>query len=83
MQPPTLCVRDELGGDSAPSVRDGVTSFPSSWRSSAYRAVNEATTVSTSVLEAEAEAKRALALLADSRAECSEQHKVKNCLPAS
>ena len=37
--------------------------------------MEEATTAKTALLEAEAEAKRALTRLADTRAECSEQHR--------
>ena len=75
VRPPTLCMRDETGSDNAPSVRDGATSMAFSRRSSAYRAVEEAAAARTAMLEAEAEAKRGLARLADTRAECSEQHK--------
>ena len=57
-------------------IRDGATSTTSSRRSSAYRAVEEAAAARTSMLEAEAEAQRALARLADTRAECNEQHKI-------
>ena len=66
---PTLCVQDEL-------TRDGTASSTSSRRSSAYRAVAEAAAARTAMLQAEAEAQRALARLADARAECNEQHKV-------
>ena len=52
------------------------TSTTSSRRSSAYRAVEEAAAARTAMLQAEAEAQRALARLADTRAECNEQHKV-------
>ena len=68
-RPPTLCVRDEL-------ARNCTTSTTSSRRSSAYRAVEEAAAARTAMLQAEAEAQRALARLADTRAECNEQHKV-------
>ena len=68
-RPPTPCVQDEL-------ARDGVTSTTSSRRSSAYRAVEEAAAARTAMLQAETEAQRALARLADTRAECNEQHKV-------
>ena len=68
-RPPTLCVQDEL-------ARDGTASTTSSRRSSAYRAVEEAAAARTAMLQAEAEAQRALARLADTRAECNEQHKV-------
>ena len=68
-RPPTLCVQDEL-------ACDGATSTTSSRRSSAYRAVEEAAAARTAMLQAETEAQRALARLADTRAECNEQHKV-------
>ena len=68
-RPPTLCVQDEL-------IRDGTASTTSSRRSSAYRAVEEAAAARTALFQAEAEAQRALARLADTRAECNEQHKV-------
>ena len=66
---PTLCVQDEL-------ARHGATSTTSSRRSSAYRAVEEAAAARTAMLQSETEAQRALARLADTRAECNEQHKV-------
>ena len=73
VRPPTLCTQDELGGDNANSVSDGATFVASSRRSSsAYRAVEETAAAKTIMLEAEAEAKRALARLADARTECSE-----------
>ena len=72
--PPAVCIRNTLGGDDALSTRDGATSVGSSPRSSAYRAVEEAAAARTAMLNAEAEAKRALARLADTRAECNEQH---------
>ena len=68
-RPLTLCLQDEL-------ARDGTTSTTSSRRSSAYRAVEEAAAARTAMLRAETEAPRALARLADTRAECNEQHKV-------
>ena len=68
-RPPILCVQDEL-------ARDGTTSTTSSRRSSAYRAIEEAAAGRTAMLQAEAEAQRALARLADTRAECNEQYKV-------
>ena len=71
-RPPTLCVQEELDRDGASSYRDGTTSSTSSRRSS--RAVEEAAEARTAMLQAEAEAKRALARLADTRAECNEQH---------
>ena len=68
-RPPTLCVQDDL-------ARDSATSTTSSRRSSAYRAVEEAAAARTAMLQAETEAQRALARLADTRAECNEQHKI-------
>ena len=68
-RPPTLCVQDVL-------ARDGTTSTTSSLRSSAYRAIEEAAAARTAMLQAEIEAQRALARLAETRAECNEQHKV-------
>ena len=68
-RPPTLFVQDEL-------ARDSTTSTTSSRRSSAYRAVEEAAAARTAMLQAEAEAQRAQARMADTRAECHEQHKV-------
>ena len=68
-RPPTLCVQDEL-------ARDATASTTSSRRSSAYRAVEEAADARTAMLQPEAEAQRALTRLADTRAECNEQHKV-------
>ena len=73
-RPPTLCVQEELARDSASSFSDGTTSSTSSRRSSAYRAVEEAPAAMTAMLKAEAEAQRALTRLADTRAECNEQH---------
>ena len=73
-RPPTLCVQEELARDSASSYRDGTTSSTSSRRSSTYRAVEEAAAARTAMLKAEAEAQRALARLADTRAESNEQH---------
>ena len=73
-RPPTLCVLEELARDSASSCRDGTTSSTSSRRSSAYRAVEEVAAARTAMLKAEAEAQRALTRLADTRAECNEQH---------
>ena len=73
-RPPTLCVQEELARDSASSCRDGTTSRTSSRRSSAYRAVEEAAAARTAMLKAEAEGQRALTRLADTRAECNEQH---------
>ena len=73
-RPPTLRVQEELARDGTSSCRDGTTSSTSSRRSSAYRAVEEAAEARTAMLQAEAEAKRALARLADTRAECAEQH---------
>ena len=68
-RPPTLCVQDE-------SIRGGATFTTSSRRSSAYRTVEEAAAALTAMLQAEAEAQRALARLADTRAEGNEQHKI-------
>ena len=56
--------------------RDGATSTTSSRRSSAYRAFEEAAAAQTAMLQAETEAQRALARLADTRAECNEQHEI-------
>ena len=75
MRPPALCVQDEVARDSASSYRDGTASTTSSRRSTLFRAVEEAGAARTAVLQAEAEAQRALARLADTRAECNEQHK--------
>ena len=74
--PPALCVQDELTRKKS-SFRDGTVSTTSSRRSSAYWAVQEAAAARTAMLQAEAEAQRALARLADTRTECNEQHKVK------
>ena len=76
MRPPTLCVKNELNCCNASSVREGTISTTSSRQSSAFRAVEEAAAARTAMLHAEAEAQRALARLADTRAECNEQHKV-------
>ena len=54
-----------MGGDNAPSVRDGATFIASSQRSSAYRVVEEAVAARTAMPEAEGESKRALTRLAD------------------
>ena len=75
MRPPALCVQDEVARDSASSYRDGTASTTSSRRSTAIRAVEEAAAARTAMLQAETEAQRALACLADTRAECNEQHK--------
>ena len=71
-RPPKLCVQDEL-------TRDGTASTTSSRRSSAYRAVEEAAAARTAMLQAEADAQRTLATLADTRAECKEQQKGHDC----
>ena len=76
MRFPALCVQDELIRENASSYRDGTASTTSSRRSLAYRAVEEAAAARTAMLQAEAEAQRALARLADTRADCNEQHKV-------
>ena len=73
--PPTLCMRDEIGGDNKPSVRYGATSIAFSRRSPTDWDVEEAAASRTAMLDAEAEANCALARLADTRAQCSEQHK--------
>ena len=73
VRPPMLCMQYELSGGNAPSMSDGATSVAFLRRSSAYRAVEEAAAARTPMLEAEAVA---LARLADTRAECNEQHKV-------
>ena len=49
---------------------------PSSRQYSAYRAVEEAAAAKTAMLQAEERAERALLRLADTRAECNEQHNV-------
>ena len=72
-RPPTLCVQDELTRENASLCRDGTASATSSRRSSPYRAVEEAAAARTAMLQSEAEAQRALARLADTRAECNEQ----------
>ena len=69
-------MENELNRDNASSVRDATISITSSRRSSAFRAVEEAAAARTAKLPAEAEAQRALARLADTRAECNEQQKV-------
>ena len=76
MRHPALCVQDELTRENASSYRDGTVSTTSSRSSSAYRVVEEAAAARTAMLQAEAEAQRALARLTDTRAECNEQHKV-------
>ena len=76
VRPPTLCVENELNRDNASSVCDSTVSTSSSRRSSACRAVEEAAAARSAILQAEAEAQRALARLAETRAECNEQHKV-------
>ena len=76
MRFPAFCVQDELSRENASSFRDGTLSTTSSRRSSAYRAVEEAAAAMTAMLQAETEAQRALVRLADTRAECNEQHKV-------
>ena len=76
VRPSMLCMQDELSGGNAPSMSDGATSVAFSRRSSAYRAVEDAAAARTIMFEAEAGAQRALARLADTRAECNEQHKV-------
>ena len=76
IRPPALCVQDELTRENASPLRDGTISTTSSRRSSAFRAVEEAAAARTAMLQTEAEAQRALASLADTCAECNEQHKV-------
>ena len=76
MRPPALCVQNELTRENASSYRDGTVSTTSPRRSSPYRAVDEAAAARTAKIQAEAEAQLALAHLADTRAECNEQHKV-------
>ena len=71
MRPPALYRQDELTRENASSFRDGTVSTTSSRRSSAYRAVEEAAAARTAMLQAEAVAQRALARLADTRAECN------------
>ena len=79
VRPPTLCVQDELNRDNAQSIRDGTTSIASYRQSSAYCAVEEAADARTAIMQTEAEAQRALARLAVTRAECNEQHKGDGC----
>ena len=74
--PPALCVENELKCNNASSIRDGTISTTSSRRFLAFSAVEEAAAARTALLQAEAEAQRALAGLADTRAECNDQHKV-------
>ena len=81
VRPPTLCVESELSHDNASSNREGTISTTSSRRSSAFRAVEEAAAARTAMLQAEAEAQRGLAPLADIRAECNEQHNVLTAEP--
>ena len=76
MRPPALCVQNELTRENVSSYRDSTVSTTSSRRSSPYRAVDEAAAARTAMIQAEAEAQLALAHLADTRAECNEQHKV-------
>ena len=76
LRPPALCVEEELNRDNTSSIRDGTISNTSSRRSSVFRAVEEAAAARTAMLQAEAEARRALARLLDTRAECNEQHKI-------
>ena len=76
MRPPALCVQDELTRENASSFRDGTVPTTSSRLSSVYRAVEEAAAARTAMLQAEAEAQRASARLADTRVECNEQNKV-------
>ena len=68
--PPSSCVESELNRDNASSFRDGTISTTSPRRSSAFRAVEVAAAARTAMLQAEADAQRALARLADTRAEC-------------
>ena len=76
MRPPALCVQDELTRENASPYCDGIVSTTSSRRSSVNLAFEEAAAARTAMLQAEAEAQRALARLADTRAECNEEHKV-------
>ena len=76
VRPTTLCMQDELNRDNAQSIRHYSTSIASSRKSLAYRAVEEAAAARTAMLQAQAAAQRALARLADTRAECNELHKV-------
>ena len=69
-------MESELNDYNASSVRECTVSTTYSRRSSAFRAVEEAAAARTAKLQAEAEAQRAIAHLADIRAECNEQHKV-------
>ena len=69
LRPPTLCVERELNRDNASSIRDGtISTTTSSRRSSEFRAVEEAAVARTARLQAEAEAQRALARIAGTRA---------------
>ena len=69
MRAQAICVQDELARNSASSYRDGTASTTSSRRSSAFRAVVEAAAARKAMLQAEVEAQRALARMADTRAE--------------
>ena len=63
VRPRTLCMQDELEGGNRILC----------WiLATVYRAVEETVTARTAMSEVEAEAKRALARLAETRAECSE-----------
>ena len=73
VRPPTLCVESELNRDNASSVRDGTISTTSS---DGLRRFAPWKMPRAAMLQAEAEAQRALVRLADTRAECNEQHKV-------
>ena len=67
VRPPPLSLRYEIGGDSAPTTRNGSVSGTSSRQSLDYREVEEAAAARIAMLEAEVEAKRALARLADTQ----------------
>ena len=69
VRPPTLCMRNEMGGDNARPARGGSASAASSRRSSLYQAAEEAAAARTDMLEAEADTKCALERLADTRVE--------------
>ena len=69
-------MENELNRDNASPVLAGTISTSSFRRSLAFRAVKEAAAARTAILQAEPEAQRALARVADTRVDCNEQHKV-------
>ena len=72
MRSPTLYMQDESNPDNAQSKRDGTTSIASSRKSSEYRAVEEAATARTAMLQAETEAMQSS--VKDSLRATSQQH---------